>query len=210
MIAPPRTSAPFRPLHALAGTLAVVIAWALVVAIRTACFFPPGATFPPDPDDWEALVRALVFGSSTALACGFAIPTALAVGGRPRWALSFLVAIALSVAFLAATIVTCLWLAPWIARGQMGYWEFERLRQTTGHWAASISLYEAPLAAAVGPLLGSVSGLLVVLSRRRPRAALGLLLGLLVAGAFAPFRGPPSASSPSGANSCVGSSGARA
>jgi hypothetical protein len=45
-----------------------------------------------------------------------------------------------------------------------------------------------PLGAIVGLLLGSLSGLLAFLARRRPRLAMGLFLGLILAGSTGPVQ----------------------
>ena len=70
----------------------------------------------------------------------------------------------------------------------MGYGEFVRLRNTMPRWSAAIVRYQIPLGAVVGLLLGSLSGLLAVLARRRPRFAMGLFLGLIFAGASDPVQ----------------------
>jgi hypothetical protein len=56
-------------------------------------------------------------------------------------------------------------------------------------WSASIVRYEIPLGAVVGLLLGTLAGALALLARRRPRLAMGLILGLLFAGASEPVQG---------------------
>jgi hypothetical protein len=70
----------------------------------------------------------------------------------------------------------------------MGHWEFVRLRETMLHWGASIVRYDIPLGAVVGLVLGVVGGRLAVLTRRHPRIAMGLMLGLLFAGASEPVQ----------------------
>ncbi len=54
-------------------------------------------------------------------------------------------------------------------------------------WSASIVRYEIPLGAVVGLLLGLFAGALARLARR-PRVAMGLVLGLLFAGASEPVQ----------------------
>ncbi len=189
MTAPERIARPLRFFPFAVRYAAIALVWLLAVGIGTACFFPPGASFPPAAsEDWFSFDNALVFGSSTAVAGAVATSVALAVGGRRKWALDVAFAVGAAVAVLIVVAYTCLWLAPPLARSQMGYWEFVRLRQTMLHWATAIVRYQTPLGAVVGMLLGALAGLLTVLARRRPRIALGLLVGLLVAGASEPVQ----------------------
>ncbi len=48
--------------------------------------------------------------------------------------------------------------------------------------------YQLPLGLVAGLLLGSLSGLLALLARRRPRIAMGLFLALLLASTFDPVQ----------------------
>jgi MFS family permease len=168
---------------------AVALVWLLVVGLGTACFFPPGASFPlRASEDWAAFHNALVFGSSAAVASAVAAALAFAIGGKTKWTYEVVFAVTLTVALLTAVACTCLWLAPWLARSRMGYWEFVRLRDTLLRWSASIVRSEIPLGGVVGLLLGVLAGRLAVLARRHPRIAMGLMLGLLFAGASEPVQ----------------------
>ena len=71
------------------------------------------------------------------------------------------------------------------------------------HWSASIVRYEIPLGTVVGLLLGTLAGALALLARRRPRVAMGLILGLLFAARQNPCSDSPSASSSFVARSCA-------
>src|SRR5262249_49777295 len=136
--------------------------------------------------DWAALNNALVFGSSAAFAGAVTVAAAFFVAGKSSWARSVIVAVTLATALLAALIWTCFWFDPWLIRSHMGTWEFVRLRHTMTDWLMSIVRYDIPLAAGVGLLVGPLSGRLAVFARRRPRVAIGLVLGLLFAGTLAP------------------------
>jgi hypothetical protein len=55
-------------------------------------------------------------------------------------------------------------------------------------WSAATVRYEFPLGAVVGLLAGAIAGLVVVLARRRPSIAMGLVIGLLFAAAMEPVQ----------------------
>jgi hypothetical protein len=178
-----------RPFRLLGRVAAIALSWLLTAGIGTACFFPPWATFPLGAsDDWAPLDNALVFASSAAIVGAVAAVVALAVAGERKRALEVALAVSLAIALLAAVACTCLWLAPGIARGRMGFWEFERLRGTLLRWCSEIVRYQVPLGAVVGPLSGALAGLWAVLARHRPRLATGLALGLLFACAAGPVQ----------------------
>jgi hypothetical protein len=169
--------------------MAVALVWLIAVGIGTACFFPPGTSFPPGNDsDWASLSNAHVFGSSMAMASAFASSLAFAMAGKPRRTVEVVFAVSLTVALLTAVAYTCLWLDPSLARSRIGHWELERLRQSMILWSASIVRYEIPLGAIVGLVGGALAGLLAILARRRPRLAMGLTLGLLLAGTSRPVQ----------------------
>jgi hypothetical protein len=189
MTAPPRVSGRLRLLRPLGRSAAVATVWLVAVAIGAVCFFPPGASFPPGaPDDWAAFDRALVFGSSTAIASAVTVAVAFVVVGKMKWARSVISAVTVAIALLTAAAYTCLWLAPWLLRSSMGYGELVRLRNTMPRWSAAMVRYQIPLGALVGLLLGSFSGVLAILARRRPRLAMGLFLGLISAGSSEPVQ----------------------
>jgi MFS family permease len=166
----------------------VAMAWLVVVGIGTACFFPPGTSFSSGAaGDGAALNYAVVFGSSMAIAGAAASAFAFAVGGKTRWAFELIFAVTLAVVFLTAVAYTCFWHAPWLARSQMDYWKFQRLRDIMLRWAEVIVRYEIALGVVVGLAFGALAGLLAILARRRPRIAMGVLLGMLAAGAWSPI-----------------------
>lgn len=170
-------------------SMAVALVWLIVVGIGTACFFPPGPSFPPGNDsDWASLNNALVFGSSMAMASAIASSLAFAMAGKPRRTVEVVFAVSLTVALVTAVAYTCLWLDPSLARSRIGHWELERLRQIMLRLSAAIVCYEIPLGAIVGLVIGALAGLLVILGRPCPRIAMGLTLGLLLAGASEPVQ----------------------
>lgn len=173
-----------RFLGLVAQFLAIAVLWLAIVAIATACFFPPAAAFPPTTDaGWAQLDNALIFASSTAIAVALAVATAFALGGDWRRGLHVLVTVLVLFGLFAAAAATCFWLAPWIGRNWMGYWEFVRFRQRLLLMASSTVRYNLPLAAFVSLIAGTVAGLLGITARRSPSLALALVVGLLLAGA---------------------------
>lgn len=189
MTAHQRLSGRSRLLPFVASSIAVALAWLFVVAVGTACFFPPGTSFPPgNESDWASLNNALVFGSSTAIAAAFAGSVAFAVAGKLRMAAGVIFAVSLTVSLIAIVACTSLWLDPSLARSRIGHWELERLRQIALHLSAAIVRYEFPLGVVVGVVVGAFAGLLASLSQRSPRIAIGLTLGLLLASTSEPVQ----------------------
>ena len=189
MTTPERIEGLMGLIRVVARHVAIVLAWIVVVAIATACFFPPWSSFPPWVyDDWNSFDNALVFGSSAAIAGAVATAVSLAIGGKKKWALDFVFAVTFAVALLVAGAYACLWVDPSLVRSRMGHWEFLRLRDTLTRWFLFVVRYDIPLCAVVGLLPGAIAGLLVVLAGQRPRIAIGLIIGLLLAAAAEPVQ----------------------
>jgi hypothetical protein len=182
MTAPQRIAGHLRLFRLAARSAAIALLSMLVVGIGTACFFPPGASFPPRAsEDWDSFNNAIVFASSTAIAGAVATAFAFAIAGKRKWALEVVIAVIFAVAVLGVVVYTCFWRYPWLARSRMGQWEFVRLRDTSLRWFSTIARYQIPHSAVVGLVLGAVAGSLAILSRRQPRIAMGMTLGLLFA-----------------------------
>jgi MFS family permease len=182
MTAPQPIAGHLRFIRLASRSAAVLLVSVLVVGIGTACFFPPGGSFPPrTSEDWDAFNNAIVFASSTAIAGAVATAFALAIAGKRKWALEVTIAVSLPVALLGVVVYTCFWRYPWLARSRMGQWEFVRLQNTSLRWFATMVRYQVPHGAVVGLVLGAVAGSLAILARRQPRIAMGMTLGLLFA-----------------------------
>jgi hypothetical protein len=189
MPAPQQITEHLRLIRVVGRSSAIALGWLLVVGIGTAVFFPPGPSLPPRAsEDWDSFDNALVFASSTAIASALATAFAFAIAGKKKWALEVVIVVTCTVAVLTAVAYTCLWLAPSLARSRMGHWEFVRLQNTTLRWSTAIVRHQIPLGVVVGMLVGAVAGNLAILSRRHPRIAMGLMLGLLFAGASEPVQ----------------------
>jgi hypothetical protein len=189
MTTPERIEGPMGLIGVVARHVAIALVWLVVVAIATACFFPPWSSFPPwVSDDWNSFNNALVFGSSAAIAGAIATAVSLAIGGKKKWALEFILAVTFAVALLIAGAYACLWVEPSLVRSRMGHWEFLTLRDTLTRWFLSVVRYDIPLGAVVGLVPGAIAGLLVLLAGRRPRIAIGLTVGLLLAAAAEPVQ----------------------
>jgi hypothetical protein len=113
MTIPQQIAGRLRLFRLVGRSAAFALVWLLVVGIGTACFFPPGTSFPPRAsEDWDSFNNALVFGSSMAIAGAVATALAFAVGGKTKWTLEVVFAVTLAVALLTAVVYICLWLAP--------------------------------------------------------------------------------------------------
>lgn len=179
----------WRFLRFLARITAIVFLGLLVVGMGTACFFPPGATFPPrSSDDWAVFNNAFIFASSMAIAGTIAVVVVFAIGGMRKWALEVASVVAILIAIFGAIVYTCLWLDLWLSRSRMGYSEFVHLRYTMLYLSEDIVGYNLPVGSLVGVLFGTIGGLLAVIARRRPRATIALVVGLLFAVAAAPVQ----------------------
>jgi MFS family permease len=189
MTTPDRIAGHMGLIRLAARYVAIAIVWLVVVAIATGCFFPPWSSFPPwISNDWDSFHNALAFGSAAAIAGAVATALGLAIGGKTKWAREFVFAATFAVALLAAGAYACFWLNPWLARSWMGHWELLRLRDTMTSWSVATVRYELPLGAVVGLLAGAIAGLVVALARRRPRIAMGLVVGMLFAAAIEPVQ----------------------
>lgn len=182
MTAPQRITRHLQLIRVVGRSVAIALIWLLVVGFGTAVFFPPGAPLPPRAsEDWDSFNNALVFASSTAITSALATAFTFAIAGKRKWALEVVIAVTFTVAVLTTFAYTGLWLAPSLARSRLGYWEFVRLQDTTLRWSTAIVRHQIPLGAVVGMLAGAVAGNLAILSRRHPRIAMWLMLGLLCA-----------------------------
>jgi hypothetical protein len=106
---------------------------------------------------------------------------ALALAGKKPFASAVPLAIALAAAAAIALAYVLFLVDAWPLRNQMDASSFQRLRDSTRLWGEQIGGFQWPLAAGVGVVVGVLAGLLIRLSRRRPRLATMLALTLLFA-----------------------------
>lgn len=155
-----------KPLAAYLRPLVIATSWVALVALVSGCFFAPRETeVQPTLDD------VVGFGCSVAIAGAAAAIVAFGVGGRMRWAVELLLAVAALCSITLLFLAYFLWFDPPLARRQMDLWSFQRLQNSSRHWAEQLVGYHGPLGAIVGVVLGTVAGLLTVLGRYRPRLA---------------------------------------
>jgi hypothetical protein len=155
-----------KPLFAVAG-------WLTAVGIGTGCFASSGARSATD--------ELIPFACSFAVAAPIASAMPLILGGKKRWAVETILAIAFAIAASGVVTYLFLWAAPSLVRSQMGYWEFLWLQHIVLFAASMIASLCAPLGAIVGAAIGTITGLVVALTRQTPKLAAGLMAGLLLA-----------------------------
>jgi hypothetical protein len=176
----------FRAIRVLGKLAAIGTAWVVAVVAVTGLFYANGMA--GEEFDWLTYGNLFGFAYTMAVASAAAAIVALVIGGNKGWGLVVLAAVALAVVSLASVAHTLLWLAPLTVRSHMDYWHFEQLRTSVRDSAIDAARFYAPLSAMVGLLAGALAGLLVALARRKPRAAIGLALALLVACASEPVQ----------------------
>jgi hypothetical protein len=169
------------PLANYARPPAIAAAWVCLVGLATAVFFTPrGAEAQPTVHDLVGFALALaIAGSATAAA-------AFAVGGRWRWALEVAASVILASLLIALLVAYFFWFDIRYARSRLGYWDFLRYQRMAHDWAILVPGFLVPLGGAVGIGLGTITGLLVRLARRRPRLAGTIALALLIGCASEP------------------------
>ena len=167
----------------VARLLAILSIWSVVVALGMGYFFAPrGVEAQPTYYD------LIGFGCAFAIAGTVAASVALAPGGKRKWGVEIVLAVALTMAATAVLAALALWVAPGPIRSRMDLWAFLRLRDDVLSWGEVIVKFLAPLGAGVGSVVGVIAGLLIVLARRRPRLATAISLGLLVTCASEPVQ----------------------
>jgi hypothetical protein len=170
-------------LRASARLLAIVAVWLVVVGVATGCFFMPrGSEAQPGFNDLTG------FACSAAVAGAVSATVALGIGGKLRWAGQVVLAVSLTVAALAGLAYVSLWVSPWAVRSRINGTSFVQLRQLVPLWGAEVLRFTLPLGALGGGVFGTVAGLLTAVARRKPRLAMGLALGLLLACATSPVQ----------------------
>jgi hypothetical protein len=113
---------------------------------------------------------------------------ACAVGGRWRWALKVAAAVILASLLIALLVAYFFWFDIRYARSRLNSWDFLHYRRMAHDWAVLIPGFLIPLGGAVGIVLGSITGLLARLARRKPRLAGMIAVGLLIVSASEPGR----------------------
>jgi hypothetical protein len=122
-------------------------------------------------------------GVGFAVAVATSVVVALAIGGRWWSAAEFGLAILATVAALAGFICLLVWATPTTLRRSMGMSVNDLLlmRRELPRFTAEVTRQLAPIGAILGVAIGSVTGLLARLARRRPKWAAVLGAGLLLA-----------------------------
>jgi hypothetical protein len=162
-----------RAIRAVGRSAAIATAWVMAVGIGVAGF---SAGTPP----WLGEVVAFSFEFAIASAVGAVV--ALAVGGRRRWAMEAMLAIAACLILVGVVAGMLLWLAPWTTWRftGLGSQEFLLYRGMAERIATDLIRTRGRLGAGLGLVAGVVAGLLMRLARRRPGLASGLASGLLL------------------------------
>lgn len=170
----------------LAGSLwrclAIATFWVAVVGSLTWIFFGAGDGAGREPFD------ALGFGGPLGIAGATSAALAFAIGGRRRWAVEVLVTVSALIAVAALVAYVVLWAYPGPVRARLGLWPFRSLQTLTSSFGYNLPRFFAPLAIPVGVVAGGVAGLLALLARRRPGAAMAAMVGLLLACSVGPVQ----------------------
>jgi hypothetical protein len=160
--------------------LFIVAGWLTAVGIGAGCFALSGTR--------ASIDELIAFACSFAVAVPIASAMPLILGGKSSQAVEALLAIAIVIVASGGITYVFLWAAPSLVRSHMGYWEFLRLQHLV-LFAASMSVTLcARLGAIIGGGIGTIAGLLVLLARRTPKLAAGLVAGLLLACASGPVQ----------------------
>ncbi len=160
-------------LRRLGRPLGAAAAWLMATAVGTAC---------PTTGGQSQFGEAVGFAGSFAVAFAMSVVVALAIGGRWRLAAEFGLAILATMAALAGFICLLVWAPPTTLRRSMGMSVNDLLimRRELPRIAAEVTRQLAPIGAILGAAIGSVTGLLARLARRRPKWATVLGAGLLL------------------------------
>ncbi len=149
-------------------------AWLMATAVGTACLAAGGQS---------QVGEGVGFAVSFAVAVAMSVVVALAIGGRWRSAAEFGLAILATMAALAGFICLLVWAPPTTLRRSTGMSvnDLLNMRRELPRIAAEVTRQLAPIGAILGVAIGSVTGLLARLARRRPKWATVLGAGLLLA-----------------------------
>jgi hypothetical protein len=153
--------------------LAILAAWTCLVVVATSVFFAPrGREVQPTADD--------LVGFALAVGISAAVTAAVAFGVAGRWKWSFEVAVAVVPPSLVVALLLTyfFWVDIRFARLRLSAEDFQRYQWMTRNWAVQTAGYLIPLGSAVGIVLGSLTGLLARLARRKPRMAHTIALAL--------------------------------
>jgi hypothetical protein len=173
MTQPPKIRALPRPLTIL-RPLAMATVWLTMVGFATGCFFAPKGV-EAQPTSYQVFA----FGGALGIAGVVAATSALAIGGRRRWAVELAISAVVLSGIVALLLAYFLWYNPTLVRRRMNLWSLVEIQQGARSWAEQIAGFYAPLGAAVGITLGTIAGLLTRLGRRMPRLATGIALVVL-------------------------------
>jgi hypothetical protein len=156
----------------LARSLVMAAVWLTATAFFGLAYFLSGRRI--------RVEEAIIFTVAFAGAAAFSALIALAIGAKGRWALEAGVPMVL----LMATPVGIAWVLSWLA--PTWSWNFRTLDffPYRGHFSTAvlgIARQTIPTGAVLGAGIGSIVGLLTLLSRRQPRLVGWFVVGLLLA-----------------------------
>lgn len=176
-----RFTRPLWSLRSVGQFLAIALLGLVVVAVGTACIVPPGTTFLPMTEiDWSRLDNTLYFAQAMTVALTF-LSSSFAFGGDRRLGLAVRGTGAILLVLIHGAGMTGFWLAPWLGRSWMSYFDFLRFRQRLFVLASACVLFDLPFGAVLGLVLGTIAGLLGIVARRSPHQAIGLFVALILA-----------------------------
>jgi hypothetical protein len=171
-----------RPLTIYLRPMAMAATWLALVGLATGCFFAPGAR-----EARTSLYHVFNFVAALGIAGAVAATSALAIGGRRRWAVELVLAVTLLSLIAALLLVYFLWFDAALWR-KISPWSFQELLHASGGLPKRLAGFHAPIGVTVGIVLGTIAGLLTILGRRMPRLATGIALVVLFAFASSTVR----------------------
>jgi hypothetical protein len=151
---------------------AMAAVWVTLVGLATGFYSAGGQA---------TLSDGIGFGCSLAIAMAAAVIATFGFGGRRRWAIELTLSVLLVSLILALLIGYFFWFDPTFARRKMNLWQFQGAQSHAANWAGQIARYHGPLGGMVGAALGTTTGLLTILARRKPGLAIGAALAILFA-----------------------------
>ena len=148
------------------------LGWMTLVGLGTAFYCAGGQ---PGPSD------GIGFGCSLGIALAASAIAAFASGGRRRWAIEVALSVLLVSLVLGLLLGYFLWFDTTLARRRLTLHQVWGIQSIPLPWLGQVASYHGPLGVIVGSVLGTITGLLTVLARRRFGPAMGISLVILFA-----------------------------
>jgi hypothetical protein len=165
---PPRP----KPLSIYARPIAMAVVWVSLASIGV-IFVSLGGEM--------SLNDGIAFGCSLEISAASAAMAASWIGGKRRWAVEIAGAVVAVSVILAVLLGYLLWLDTTFARRKLNMWQLRGVQEIAWHWPGQIAVYNGPLGIVVGLMLGSITGLVTILARRRFGWAMAIALAILFA-----------------------------